>query len=58
MGIRNVHGNPPGGVGGSVSCQCGHKKDQESHPNPIFDNISSYLASPFVYLSDEIGEEQ
>ena len=41
-----------------MRCQRGHKKDQESDPNPIFDNISSNLASPFVYLSDEIGEEQ
>ena len=25
---------------------------------PVFENIQSYLTSPFVYLNDEIEEEQ
>ena len=31
---------------------------QEYGPMPTFENIKSYLASPFVYLNDEIEEEQ
>ena len=31
---------------------------QEYGPMPTFENLKSYLASPFVYLNDEIEEEQ
>ena len=56
--MRNVYESPPGWVDGFVRCQRGHQKDQESDPMPIFDNLKSFLASPFVYLNDEIEEEE
>ena len=30
---------------------------EESGPMPVFENMGSYLTSPFVYLTDEIDEE-
>ena len=35
-----------------------HEVIAEYGPMPTFENLKSYLASPFVYLNDEIEEEQ
>ena len=33
-------------------------EQEHSGPMPFFDNIQSYLTLPFVYLTNEIEEEQ